>query len=289
MIRMRKAGIIIVAPLVVLGLFPTLTWSQAPTAGQFGSPVSLPPDTSLSDASSEAPASEPPVAEESAASDNAAPAEPDPAYLKKKKEKSVQGQQTKRMMWVIPNFAAVSADTEVERLNARGKFALAFHDSMDYSGFTWTAIIAGQAMATRSDPELGHGMAGYGRYYWRAFADGVSGTFFTEAIIPAITHEDPRYYTKGHGGFFRRMGYALSRTVVTRTDSGSLTFNVSEIVGNLAEAGLSNAYYPPEERGLKQTGRDWGMQMESAAVNNIAKEFWPDIRNKFFRRKQQEQ
>jgi hypothetical protein len=31
------------------------------------------------------------------------------------------------------------------------------------------------------------------------------------------------------------------------------------------------------------------MQMESAAVNNIAKEFWPDIRNKFFRRKQQEQ
>jgi hypothetical protein len=121
-------------------------------------------------------------------------------------------------------------------------------------------------------------MAGYGRYYWRAFADGVSGTFFTEAIVPAITHEDPRYYTKGHGGFFRRMGYALSRTVVTRTDSGGMTFNVAEVVGNLAEAGLSNAYYPPEERGLKQTGRDWGMQMESAAVNN-----------KFFRRKQQEQ
>jgi hypothetical protein len=85
------------------------------------------------------------------------------------------------------------------------------------------------------------------------------------------------------------MGYALSRTVVTRTDSGGMTFNVAEVVGNLAEAGLSNAYYPPEERGLKQTGRNWGMQMESAAVNNVAKEFWPDIRNKFFRRKQQEQ
>jgi hypothetical protein len=288
--KMIKAGMIIVAPLVVLGLFPTLTWSQVPTSGQFSSPASLPVDTSLSGASPEAPASEPAAAEAPAASGNAAPVEPDPAYVvKKKKEEPVEGEQTKRMMWVVPNFAAVSADTEAERLNARGKFVLAFHDSMDYSGFTWTAIISGQAMATRSDPELGHGMAGYGRYYWRAFADGVSGTFFTEAIVPAITHEDPRYYTKGHGGFFRRMGYALSRTVVTRTDSGGMTFNVAEVVGNLAEAGLSNAYYPPEERGLKQTGRDWSMQMESAAVNNIAKEFWPDIRNKFFRRKQQEQ
>ncbi len=67
-----------------------------------------------------------------------------------------------------------------------------------------------------------------------------------------------------------------------------MTFNVSEVVGTLAEAGLSNAYYPSQDRGLKQTGTNWGMQMESAAINNIAREFWPDIRNKFFRPKQQE-
>jgi len=187
--------------------------------------------------------------------------------------------QTDRMFWVVPNFAAVSADTQLPPLTARGKFDLAMHDSMDYSGFTWTAILAGQSMATRSDPELGTGIKGYGRYFWRTFADGVSGTFFTEAIVPSITHEDPRYYTLGHGGFFRRFGYALSRTVVTKTDSGGSSFNWSEIMGNALEAGLSNAYYPPEERGLGQTARDWGQQMESAVINNIAKEFWPDIRH----------
>ena len=187
--------------------------------------------------------------------------------------------QTERMFWVVPNFAAVSANTELPPLTARGKFVLATHDSVDYSGFTWTAILAGQAMATRSDPELGTGIKGYGRYYWRTFADGVSGTFFTEAIIPSITHEDPRYFTLGHGGFFRRLGYALSRTVVTKTDSGGLSFNWSEVGGNALEAGLSNAYYPAQERGLRQTARDWGQQMESAVLNNIAKEFWPDIRH----------
>ena len=191
--------------------------------------------------------------------------------------------QTDRMFWVVPNFAAVNPDTQLPPLNARGKFALAMHDSIDYSGFTWTAILAGQAMATRSVPELGTGVKGYGRYYWRTFADGVSGTFFTEAIVPSITHEDPRYYTMGHGGFFRRFGYALSRTVVTKTDSGGMSFNWSEVVGNALEAGLSNAYYPPQERGYKQTARDWGTQMESAIINNIAKEFWPDIRHLILR------
>lgn len=187
--------------------------------------------------------------------------------------------QTDRMFWVVPNFAAVSPNTELPPLTTRGKFDLAMHDSIDYSGFTWTAILAGQAMATRSDPELGTGIKGYGRYFWRTFADGVSGTFFTEAIVPSITHEDPRYYTLGRGGFFRRFGYAVSRTVITKTDSGGLSFNWSEVAGNALEAGLSNAYYPPEERGMRQTARDWGAQMESAVLNNIAKEFWPDIRH----------
>ena len=195
------------------------------------------------------------------------------------------GKQTKRMLWVVPNFAAVNANTQLPPLSTHDKFVLAWHDSFDYSAFVWTGIIAAQSYGLNSDPELGQGMAGYARYYWRAFADGVSGTFFTEAIVPSLTHEDPRYYTMGQGGFFRRTGYALSRSFLTKTDSGGTSFNWSEVGGNALEAGLSNAYYPPQERGANQTLRDWGTQMESAALNNVAKEFWPDIRRKVFHRK----
>jgi hypothetical protein len=48
---------------------------------------------------------------------------------------------------------------------------------------------------------------------------------------------------------------------------------------------LSNAYYPPQERGLSQTARNWGTQMESAVLNHVFQEFWPDIRRKLFRQK----
>jgi hypothetical protein len=202
-----------------------------------------------------------------------------------KNEKEPAERQTNRILGVVPNFAAVSPNTQLPPLNPHQKFVLAYHDSFDYSSFIWTGIIAFQSYGLNSDPELGRGFAGYGRYYWRAFVDGVSGTYFTEAIIPVITHEDPRYYTLGHGDFFRRTGYALSRTFLTRTDSGRRTFNWSEVGGNACEAALSNIYYPPQERGVSQTFRDWGNQMESAALNNVVKEFWPDIRRKVLRRK----
>jgi hypothetical protein len=196
-----------------------------------------------------------------------------------------EGKQTKRMFGIIPNFAAVSARTEVPALSARDKFILASKDSGDYSSFIWSGLQAAQSMALKSYPELHQGAAGYGRYYWRAFADQASGSFFTEAILPALTHEDPRYYTLGYGGFFRRARYALSRVVITRTDSGRNTFNISEVAGNGMEAGLANLYYPPQERSLHNTAVNWATQLEAASLNNLFREFWPDIHRKVFRQK----
>lgn len=196
-----------------------------------------------------------------------------------------EGRQTKRMFWVVPNFTAVSANAKLPPETAGQKFIVAMHDSVDYSSFVWAGILAGQSMALKNYPELHQGVAGYGRYYWRAFADQASGAMFTEAIVPTLTHEDPRYYTLGHGGFFKRAGYALSQLVLTRKDTPGIGFNISEAGGNALVAGLSNAYYPPQERGLNKTIINWATQMESAGLNNIVKEFWPDIRRKVLRQK----
>jgi hypothetical protein len=206
------------------------------------------------------------------------------APVEKKREDS-EGKQTKRMFGIIPNFAAVSAGTALPPLTVRDKFWLATQDSVDYSSFVWAGMQAGQSMALKSYPELGHGVAGYRRYYWRAFADQASGSYFTEAIVPALTHEDPRYYTLGRGGFLRRARYALSRVVLTKTDSGGTSFNFSEILGNGMEAGLANLYYPPQERSLHNTAVNWASQLEAAALNNLVREFWPDIRHKLLRQK----
>jgi hypothetical protein len=269
---------------VVLSLLlsPALLRPRTAIPGRQSDP---PPERQAQQSGSAEVAAKPPDADTKPKPETPAPAQALVAAPVDKKINTSEGKQTKRMFGVIPNFASVSAHTEVPPLTTKGKFWLATQDSVDYSSFVWAGMQAGQSMALRSYPELGHGMAGYSRYYWRAFADQASGSYFTEAIVPALTHEDPRYYTVGHGGFFRRAQYALSRVVLTRTDSGGTSFNLSEIVGNGMEAGLANLYYPPQERSLHNTAVNWASQLEAASLNNLVREFWPDIRRKMLRQK----
>jgi hypothetical protein len=141
------------------------------------------------------------------------------------------------------------------------------------------------AQAQNSYPEFHQGAAGYGRYYWHSFADNLSGNLMTEAVVPTLTRQDPRYYTLGRCGFVRRTGYSISRLFVTRTDGGGRSHNISEIVGNGAAAGIANLYYPSQDRTWTKTGQRWLTQVGHDGASNLIKEYWPYLNSKLFRRK----
>jgi hypothetical protein len=192
------------------------------------------------------------------------------------------GKQNKRILGIIPNYRAVSANTHLPPLNFKGELWLATQDTFDYSGFIFVGALAGIDMAERSQPTFGQGAEGFGKYYWHVFADSGIENYMTEAIIPAATKEDPRYYTMGKGGFIKRTGYAVSRLFITRTNSGGSTFNLAEIVGAGAAAGIGNAYYPAESNPWVKTYQRWGTQVGLDGVFNVLKEFWPDINQAVF-------
>lgn len=197
------------------------------------------------------------------------------------------GKQTKRILYVIPNFRSVSVDQVLPPQSPKEKFVLMLQDSFDYSSFIYVGGVAGVADAEKSYPEFGHGAAAYGRYYWHSFADNVGGNLFTETVVPIATHEDPRYYTMGRGGILKRSVYSVSRLLITRTDLTATnhahnTFNFSEVVGNGAGAGLSDLYYPSRERTWTKTGQKWIVQIGLDGGSNLVKEFWPDVNDHIF-------
>ena len=210
---------------------------------------------------------------------------PSPSGTPATSSTSLEGKQTKRILWIIPNFRSVSADVKLPPETVKEKFLGATQDSFDYSSFIYTGILAGISQAESSYPEFHQGAAGFGRYYWHTFADQTDENYWTEFILPVTFHQDPRYYTLGSGGFFKRTGYAFSRALITRTDSGKETFNLSEVVGAGAAAGISNLYYPEPYRTWTKTGQRW---LDSVALDSatwIFREFWPDINNKIFHQK----
>lgn len=243
-----------------------LGWAQQ-AAGPATSPAALPdaPDTAESSSAQTAPGGQ--------------SAQPSPAAS----PADERAPQTKRILGFIPNFRAVSTDQTLPPQTVKEKFRTATDDSFDYSAVFIPAALAGYSLARNSTPEFGKGGVGYGRYLWHAAVDQTSENYFVEFIVPAVTHEDTRFYTLSRGSFMKRAGYAMSRVVVTRSDSGRSVFNLSEVVGSGASAGLSSLYYPTRERSLGNTGSQWGLDVGIDALSFMAREFWPDVNRRLFR------
>ncbi len=201
-------------------------------------------------------------------------------------QQSMEGKQTKRILGVIPNFRSVSADQKLPPQSPKEKFVTATQDSFDYSAFIFAGALAGISMAQNSYPEFRTGAVGYGRYYWHTFADQAVENYMVEAIFPSALKQDSRYYTLGHGGFVKRTAYSFSRVLITRTDSGSQTFNASEVIGAGAASGVSSLYYPGRERTWTKVGQHWLTNVGLDGMTFIFKEFWPDINNAIFHQKQ---
>jgi hypothetical protein len=181
------------------------------------------------------------------------------------------GRKGDRIFGVLPNYATVEGASAIGPITTRQMFVMTARNSFDPSVFTFVGVVAALGQG---------GGAGYAPRYATAMADNAIGNFLTSAVLPSAFNQDPRYFERGEGGFLHRAGYALSRSVVTRSRSGQTQFNYSEIGGNALAAGISNAYYEPSARTVAGTLTRWGMQVLWDTLSNELKEFWPDIRQK---------
>ena len=175
-------------------------------------------------------------------------------------------QQPKRILGVMPNYRAVSAGAMPPPPTAKEAFKIATQNSFDYSAFVFVGITSLMAWGVEwpsgrpAHPELGSGMAGYGRYYWRGFLDKADGNYLVVFALPTILHEDERYYAMGQGGFWKRTIYPASRVLITPDYHGHNTFNASEVFGrgiSQAFRGILSEPGPTAERWPSNTDGPW--------------------------------
>lgn len=216
---------------------------------------------------------------------NPAAPRPGPTPTQSDHTGNLAGKQTKRILGIIPNFRSVSVDQKLPPETVKEKFRESSLDAFDYSDVIYSGAVAGIAQAENSVPEFRQGAAGYGRYFWHTLADQADEDYQVEFVFPVLLHQDPRFYTLGHGGLIKRAGYAFSRILITRTDSSHESFNASEIVGAGAASGISDLYYPAPERTWTKTGQRWVLDLGLDGFTYVFQEFWPDLNDRFFHQK----
>jgi hypothetical protein len=184
-----------------------------------------------------------------------------------------------RLFFTLPNFLTLENAGEVPPMTTGQKYRTAIRTAFDPVEFFWYGALSGLSQWENSEPGFGQGAAGYGKRYGAYFADGTIENVMTSAVLPSLLHQDPRYFQMGKGGFWHRTGYAVSRIVITRTDSGHNTFNFSEVLGSALSAGISTySYHPKGDRNIPNTVSVWGTQVGYDTLTLVVKEFWPDIR-----------
>ena len=197
------------------------------------------------------------------------------------------GTSNDRLFYALPNFLTLENAGQLPPLTTGQKFKVVARGTFDYVEFPWYAALAGISQAQNSEPGYGQGAAGYGKRYGAAFADGTIENFMVGAVFPSLLRQDPRFYQRGRGTFWHRTGYAISRILVTRTDSGHEQFNFSEFLGSALGAGISTySYHPRADRTLPNTASVWGTQVGYDTLTIFVKEFWPDIRRKISHKQQ---
>ena len=186
-------------------------------------------------------------------------------------------QQPKRILGIMPNYRAVSAGMTPPPPTPMQAFKIATQNSFDYSSFVFVGITSAMAEGTDAHPQLGKGMAGFGRYYWRGFADKTDGNYLVIFALPTIFHQDERYYAMGKGGFWKRGIYAATRIFITPDYHGHNSLNLSELLGRGIAQGISTTYYPSHDRTLGTLAMKYGYALARDALTNTFREFWPDI------------
>ena len=170
-------------------------------------------------------------------------------------------------------------------LTPGGKFKIFFQNFTDPLNPIGSALVAGIGQATNEFPSFGQGASGYGKRFGGALADSSIGEFMGTFVFPTILREDPRYFRDGVRPFKQRLGHALSSAFITRRDSGHRGFGWSIVLGELAAGGISNAYYPPENRGVGLVFSRAAIGIGLGTVGTVFNEFGPDLQRKMSRKK----
>ena len=172
----------------------------------------------------------------------------------------------------FPNIA-----TSVGALSNKQKFELFADESVAPSRFLSSAFGAGIGQAQNSLEEYGQELGGYGKRFGSSMATAASNNFFGTFLIASLLRRDPRYFVTLHGGAGHRIGYALSRIVVSRKDDGRDAANWPGILGPLLAESLATGYLPVKEQTAGRTFQRYGIRIGLNTASNALREYWPTI------------
>ena len=162
-------------------------------------------------------------------------------------------------------------------LTWKQKGYLALHQTTDPGNLGTIAVISAISIAADSHSAYGPGLKGFGKLAGVSLLQSANGEFFGTFAVPSLLHQDPRYYRMPDAPLRKRLVYSISRSYISRSDTGKTIPNYGTLAAYPIVAELSNLYVPGIESDGASTAKRIATGLALDPVNNIINEFLPDV------------
>jgi hypothetical protein len=167
-------------------------------------------------------------------------------------------------------------------IGARDKVIIGLKDTYSVMNFGGMFASAAYEQLRNSQPNYGTDRGAFGERLGAAAIRDTAQGVLTDGVYASLLHEDTRYYVEGpQYGVVHRALYALTRPLITRTDSGRHTINGAELLGYASASAIGDAYYPQINRNAQDTAKGFAGSLGGSALGFLLSEFtssfWHDL------------
>ncbi len=170
----------------------------------------------------------------------------------------------------------------IPAFTAKDKLIYPLHEALRWTTPAGVLASAAYGTWTGSDPKYGSNGTAFGKRVGVEALNGVISRELTDSLLPIAFRQDPRYYRQARGSYEQRAIHAARFVLVSRNDSGSQSFNYSQVLGLGAAAALTQTYYPARSVYTGDVFKTWGYSLLELGGINLFNEFWPDVKRKVF-------
>ena len=167
-------------------------------------------------------------------------------------------------------------------LGARDKLIIGLKDSYSVMNFGGMFAASGYEQLRNGEPHYGSDRGAFGERLGAAGIRDTAQGVLTDGVYAPLLHQDTRYYVEGSRyGTFHRALYALTRPLISRSDSGRPMINGAQLLGYASAIAISETFYPPVDQNASSAAKAYGGSIGGAALGSLLIEFtssfWHDF------------
>ncbi len=169
-------------------------------------------------------------------------------------------------------------------MTPKERFAFYLRRTYGIESIFESAAGAGIDQADNTPKEWKQGAEAYGDRFGSLYAVHViRGTL--EYGASAALREDNRYVRSRETGFCKRSRHAIASTVIARDEAGHKHFAYSRFGSAAGAAFISRLWQPRSTDSAGDAAEQFGFTIGVDVGGNLVREFWPDVKQHFRKRK----